>query len=37
MPENTLLEVSGLVKHFPLGGGVFSKPRAWIKAVDDRL
>lgn len=34
MPENVLLEVSGLVKHFPLGGGVFSKPRAWVKAVD---
>lgn len=34
MPEEALLEVSGLVKHFPLGGGVLSKPLAWVKAVD---
>jgi oligopeptide/dipeptide ABC transporter ATP-binding protein len=34
MPEDTLLEVHGLVKHFPLRGGVFAKSKAMIKALD---
>ncbi len=33
MPEIPLLEVIDIAKHFPLGGGVFSRPSAWIKAV----
>jgi oligopeptide transport system ATP-binding protein len=32
--EEPLLAVSGLEKHFPLGGGLWSKPRAWLRAVD---
>jgi oligopeptide/dipeptide ABC transporter ATP-binding protein len=34
MPEVPLLNVVDLVKHFPLGGGILSKPHAWVKAVD---
>lgn len=34
MPEAPLLNVVDLVKRFPLGGGILSKPRAWVKAVD---
>ncbi len=34
MPEAPLLNVVDLVKRFPLGGGIFSKPRAWVKAVE---
>jgi oligopeptide/dipeptide ABC transporter ATP-binding protein len=34
MPEAPLLNVVDLVKQFPLGGGILSKPRAWVKAVD---
>jgi len=34
MPEAPLLSVVDLVKQFPLGGGILSKPRAWVKAVD---
>jgi peptide/nickel transport system ATP-binding protein len=34
MSEDALLEISGLVKHFPMGGGLFSEPRSWVKAVD---
>ena len=34
MSEAPLLNVVDLVKQFPLGGGILSKPRAWIKAVD---
>jgi oligopeptide transport system ATP-binding protein len=30
-----LLEVQNLVKHFPVLGGVFSRPVGWVKAVDD--
>jgi len=30
-----LLEVKNLVKHFPVFGGVFSRPIGWVKAVDD--
>lgn len=29
-----LLEVRDLVKHFPVRGGVFSRVREWVKAVD---
>lgn len=34
MPEPALLKVTNLVKHFPLGGGVLTKPKAWVRAVD---
>ena len=34
MAERQLLEVTDLVKHFPLGGGLLNKPRSWVKAVD---
>jgi len=34
MSEAPLLNVVDIVKQFPLGGGILSKPRAWIKAVD---
>ncbi|MGD8612327.1 MAG: dipeptide ABC transporter ATP-binding protein [Desulfobacterales bacterium] len=33
MPEAPLLKVDNLVKEFPLGGGLFSKPRARVQAV----
>ncbi len=33
MPEAPLLQVTGLVKHFPLGGGVLARPHAWVQAV----
>jgi peptide/nickel transport system ATP-binding protein len=33
--KTPLLKVSKLVKEFPLGGGVFSKRRARVRAVDD--
>ena len=35
MTDIPLLNINHLTKHFPLGGGVLSKPRAWIKAVED--
>ncbi len=34
MPENGLLHIVDLVKHFPLGGGFLAKPKGWVKAVD---
>ena len=34
MSDVPLLNIVDLVKHFPLGGGILTKPRAWIKAVD---
>jgi oligopeptide/dipeptide ABC transporter ATP-binding protein len=34
MSEAPLLKVVDPVKQFPLGGGILSKPKAWIKAVD---
>jgi len=34
MTENTLLEIGNLTKHFPMGGGIFAKPKSWIKALD---
>jgi oligopeptide/dipeptide ABC transporter ATP-binding protein len=33
MPEAPLLHLTDVVKHFPLGGGIFAKPTAWVKAV----
>ena len=33
--EPFLLEVQNLKKYFPMRGGVFSRVRAWIKAIDD--
>ena len=34
MSDPALLNVVDLVKLFPLGGGLLTKPRAWLKAVD---
>jgi len=34
MSETPLLAVLDLQKRFPLGGGMLSKPRAWVRAVD---
>ncbi len=33
--EPVLLEVNHLKKYFPIRGGVFSRVKGWIKAVDD--
>ncbi len=33
--ETPLLNVIELAKQFPLGGGILSRPQAWLKAVDD--
>ena len=33
--SEALLEVQNLVKHFPVGGGMFSGPAAVVRAVDD--
>jgi len=33
MPESDLISVKSLTKHFPMGEGLFAKPRAWVKAV----
>jgi oligopeptide/dipeptide ABC transporter ATP-binding protein len=33
MPETPLLRVTDLVKHFPQGGGILAKPKAWVQAV----
>ncbi|MGB9769679.1 MULTISPECIES: ABC transporter ATP-binding protein [Caldisericum] len=30
-----LVEVQNLIKYFPVLGGIFSRPVAWVKAVDD--
>ena len=35
MPEVPLLKVNNLIKEFPLGGGLFTKPKARVRAVDD--
>jgi len=35
MTDIPLLNIRHLTKHFPLGGGILSKPRAWVKAVED--
>ena len=29
-----LLDIQDIVKSFPLGGGLFARPKAWVKAVD---
>ena len=34
MNKVPILSINNLVKHFPLGGGLMSKPKAWVKAVD---
>ncbi len=34
MPETPLLKVDSLVKEFPLGGGLFTRSRARVRAVD---
>ena len=34
MPDGPLLNIVDLVKHFPLGGGILSKSKGWVKAVD---
>ena len=34
MSDGPLLNIVDLVKHFPLGGGVLTKPQGWVKAVD---
>ncbi|MBW2133100.1 MAG: ATP-binding cassette domain-containing protein [Deltaproteobacteria bacterium] len=34
MGDRTLLQVTGLVKSFPLGGGFLKKPSGWVRAVD---
>jgi oligopeptide transport system ATP-binding protein len=33
--SSPLLEVRNLVKHFPVGGGMFSKPVGVVRAIDD--
>jgi oligopeptide/dipeptide ABC transporter ATP-binding protein len=33
--KKIILEVKNLKKYFPVLGGVFSRPVAWVKAVDD--
>ena len=33
MTEAPLVNLVDVVKHFPLGGGMFNRPRAWVKAV----
>jgi oligopeptide/dipeptide ABC transporter ATP-binding protein len=34
MGEKPLLQIDDLDKYFPVGGGILSKPRAWVKAVE---
>jgi oligopeptide/dipeptide ABC transporter ATP-binding protein len=34
MPDAPVLKIAELVKHFPLGGGLLSGPRARVRAVD---
>ncbi|MEE9237153.1 MAG: oligopeptide/dipeptide ABC transporter ATP-binding protein [Thermoplasmata archaeon] len=33
--SDVLISVKGLVKHFPIMGGILKRPVAWVKAVDD--
>ena len=35
MSDAPMLRLRNLVKHFPLGGGVLSKPTALVRAVED--
>jgi peptide/nickel transport system ATP-binding protein/oligopeptide transport system ATP-binding protein len=32
--DDVLIKVNDLVKHFPVRGGLFQRPRAWVRAVD---
>ncbi|HJT63009.1 MAG TPA: ATP-binding cassette domain-containing protein, partial [Burkholderiales bacterium] len=32
--SEVLLQVENLVKHFPVGGGMFSKPAGQVRAID---
>ncbi|GAB6877507.1 ABC transporter ATP-binding protein [Thermaerobacter litoralis] len=32
--SRVLVEVRGLTKHFPIGGGWLGRPRGWVRAVD---
>lgn len=34
MQKTPILSVSNLIKHFAFGGGLISKPQAWVRAVD---
>ena len=34
MPNPPLLEVKHLSKHFPLGSGLLTRPKSWVRAVD---
>ncbi|MBW2138003.1 MAG: ATP-binding cassette domain-containing protein [Deltaproteobacteria bacterium] len=34
MNRHILLQVEGLKKYFPIGGGIFRKPRHFVKAID---
>ena len=34
MPQQPILDVQDIVKYFPVADGLWSKPTAWIKAVD---
>ncbi len=34
MLSSDLLSVHNLTKHFPVGGGLFTKPTAWVQAVN---
>ncbi len=34
MPDQTLLQVTDLKKYFPLGGGLFRRPKSFVRAVD---
>ena len=34
MSDADLLHIDAVVKHFPVGGGLWSSPRGWVKAVD---
>jgi oligopeptide/dipeptide ABC transporter ATP-binding protein len=34
MNPTPLLEITDLVKHFPMGSGFFSRPTGWVKAVN---
>jgi oligopeptide transport system ATP-binding protein len=34
MNKGALIEVKGLKKHFPVGGGFLGGPRRWVRAVD---
>ena len=34
MTTSNLITVTNLTKHFPLGGGLFAKPKYWVKAVN---